>query len=309
MPVGQKRGAVTALAAALLLTACGSTPLSSREIVRAAFFGKGSVLLLLADEQAADGGSSCKTAQGQGATPAQALQSAAASLEGTAFYGLMDAVGLPPGCDWQTAAEIGELLYDEGKPAPELSVFLLQAEETPRAAAQDYAGMQALRESCGIHCGLQALFIQSDVCAVPIWQAEGYGFALLPKGGEPIYFTAVPTAQLAAVLCGQAGRLEFAFVGGTAHCAADAEATVLPQGNATAVQLHLRHLELDSLSDTLTRQAAAACLRSELLAAFDSIARAAQEQSIDPLRLGFWTAVKYGPGTRPAAPYLQVLLE
>lgn len=313
MAFGRKNRIAAALAIALLLSACGGTPLRGREIVRAAFFGGGrggcTVLLLLADEDAPEGEAACKTAQGQGANPAQALQDAAESLDGSAFYGLMDVVGLPAGCDWGTAADIGELLYREARPAPELSAFLLQGDETQANAEQVYHGLQALEESCGVHCGLQTLFAQDAVCALPMRQKQGYGFALLPKGGTPSHFTAASTAQLAAVLCGQAERLDFTFAGGTMRCRADAEATVLPRKDGTAVQLHLRHLELDTLDGAGQTAAADAALRSELLTSFAELCTAADAQAADPFRLGFWTAVKYGPGTVPATPRLELLFE
>ncbi len=293
------------MAAALALTACAGTPLSGREIVRAAFFGPDSVLLLLADESAPEGETAYKTALGRGDTPARALQTAAAGLDGRVFYGLMDVVGLPADCDRDTAAQIGTLLYSAGKPAPELAVFLLHGDETPRNAAQVYEELLALETGGAVHCGLQTLFAQEDVCAVPVRQESGYGFALLPKTGEPALFDAAPAAQLAAVLCGQADRLDVTFA--DIHCTADAEVTVLPQRERTDVQLHLRHLALKSLSGEASAPEAA--LRAELLAAFAALCQTAQAQNSDPLRLRFWTAVKYGPGTAPAPPRLVILPE
>ncbi len=309
MAAGRKGRIAAALAAALLLTACGGTPLSQREVVRAVFFGEGRALLLLADADAPEGKTAYKTAEGRGATPAQALQDAAGQLDGTAFYGLMDVVGLPAGCGWEAAAGIGALLYREGKPAPELSVFLLQGDETAQNAGEIYESLQALEKSHGVHCGLQTLFAQEGLCALPARAGAGYGFALLPKGGEPALFTRPPAAQLAAVLCGQADKFSFTFAGGAARCRADAEATVLPQTDATRVQLHLQHLELDVLAEPMTEDSAAAALRGELLAAFAALRQTAQAQNSDPMHLRFWTAVQYGPAAAPAPPQLAILLE
>ena len=79
----------------LLFSGCGGQPLSKREIVRAIFFAQQgnsySVCLLLADQNAREGGNAFKTASAAAATPAKALENAAAALPGTVYYGLLDA--------------------------------------------------------------------------------------------------------------------------------------------------------------------------------------------------------------------------
>lgn len=305
---------LTVLSAALLLAGCGSQPLSGRELVRAAFFGqeegKSTVLLLLADQDAPEGQTAYKTAEGRGATPAQALHDAAQTLDGVVFYGLMDVVGLPADSTWRTAADIGGLLYDEAKPTPELSVYLLQGDETADNAGDVYESLMALEKNQTLHCGLQQLFEQDELCALPIRQEQGYGFALLPKNGEPAHFTDASAAQLTAALCGQTTKFDFAYAGGNARCQAAVDVTVLPEAGTTQVQLHLRDPDITLLTGALRDEASArATLCAELLTAFSDLCQTAQTQNTDPFRLQFWTAVKFGASTPPAPPKLEILFE
>ena len=313
--MGKKGGVLMLLFLLAALEGCSARPLSEREIVRAAFFcGAGrqsSVILLLEDAQGGEEGESFKTAEGHGTGPAQALAAAEQSLAGTAFYGLMDVVGLPAGCDWAQTREIGELLYTQAKPTPELSLFLLLGDETAGNAAGLYQELQAAQARYRIHCGLQQLFVQEDLCAVPARREQGYGFALLARQGPAKVFSGDLPAQLAAVLCGQSGCFLCPYAGGNAFCRANASVTVGPEQDAMTVCLHLKDAETQCLNTALLPQqsTARAVLRAELYEAFDELCDAAEAQSSDPLRLAFWDAVHYGPGKRPVTPVLEVVFE
>ncbi len=297
------------------LEGCAARSLGERAIVRAAFFGSSgehsTVTLLLADPQAAEGEEGFATAQGQGGSPAQALAAAEQSLDGTAFYGLMDLVGLPADCDWAGARAIGEVLYTQAKPTPELSLFLLRGDESATDAAELYGALQAAEKRYRVHCGLQQLFVQEDLCVLPARQEHGYGFALLARdGGDRLFREELP-AQLAAVLCGQSSCLLCPYAGGSAFCSARASVTVGPEQDAMTVCLHLKDAETRSLDPALLpgKSDARATLRAELLAAFAELCAAAQRQHTDPLRLAFWDAVHYGPAKRPVTPVLEIVFE
>lgn len=126
----------------LFLCGCGQA-LSEREIVRAVFFarqqGQYSVCLLLADQNNNEDGLHYKTSSARGFTAAQALHRAETTLPGRLYYGLIDLAVLPADADWQTARELGSLLYDKAQPAPELSVFALDT--APHSWAEDAAAL------------------------------------------------------------------------------------------------------------------------------------------------------------------------
>lgn len=142
----------------LFLCGCGQA-LSEREIVRAVFFarqqGQYSVCLLLADQNNNEDGLHYKTSSARGFTAAQALHRAETTLPGRLYYGLIDLAVLPADADWQTARELGSLLYDKAQPAPELSVFALDT--APHSWAEDaaalYEDMKSVRSEYRLHCG------------------------------------------------------------------------------------------------------------------------------------------------------------
>lgn len=294
------------LGAALLLCGCGQA-LSEREIVRAVFFtrqqGVYSACLLLADQNASeDEALSYKTASARGVTAAQALHAAESSLPGQIYYGLLDLAALPPGSDWQTAQTLGTLLYDKAQPAPELSIFVL--DDASYSWAQDaaalYTDMKAIETEYDLHCGLQQLFTQADGCAVPGYRADTeYDLCLLPKDGVSRRAAGLP-AQLAAVLCGQADKFASTFHGGQAFCRADAEVTVAD----TAVQLHLRQVELQALAGADNDLQALLC--AELQSAFAALT---DSQPADFFHLQFWHENLYGTGSIPPAPTLEIIFE
>lgn len=305
---------VLILALALLLPGCASRSLSARELVRAAFFareGEGyRVALLLADQEAGEGEAGYKTARASGRTPAQALQQAAQSLRGTAFYGLMDVVCLPAETDWELAAEIGALLYERAKPTPELAMYLLPESKIPDDVHTLYEKIQAEEKNHKLHCGLQQIFEQQDFCALPICREHGCGFALLAKGRPPVRLEDPLAAQLAAALCGAGKLLDSPYADGGAWCHAGVRADVEPAAGQTVIRLHLTDVRLEPLSGLFPDETSArTALRAELAETFEALQAAEPALLADLCRLSLWTAVRYGPGALPAAPVLQVCFE
>lgn len=293
----------------LLLCGCGGQPLSKREIVRAVFFEQQgsnySVCLLLADQNAPEGETAFKTASAAAATPAQALENAAATLPGTVYYGLLDAAALPAGADWEQTQEIGLLLYDRAQPAPELSVFLLDSadHDWQQDAQSLYERMQAIEDRYKVHCGLQQLFTQHAGCAVPaLAQGSGYDFALLAKDSPPRRCTGL-TAQLAALLAGQTARLETTYAADTAACTARAEVTA----TGSVVQLHLYAADLRSLAAPLDEAALRKALETDLQASFAALAKTTAARAL--FHFTFWQQCLYGPNTATQTPTLQILWE
>lgn len=295
----------------LLLSGCGGQALSQREIVRGVLFdrqnGDYSVCLVLADQNAEETAQANKVACALGDTPAQALQNAEQSLPGSVYYGLLDLAALPADVDWQMARELGMLLYENAQPAPELSVFVLDTRPVnswAREGAQLYQGMKSLEDTARVHCGLQQLFAQEDVCAVPGYAAEGgYDLVLLPRDGPSVRCRGLEEAQLAAVLCGQTIHLQGTYADGSASCRARANVTVQ---NGT-VQLHLREVELRSLYGGEGDLEALLC--QSLQRAFGALNYRMQAAGADPFHLRFWQACSYGPGTVPERITLEVTFE
>lgn len=296
----------------LLLSGCGGQALSQREIVRGVLFDRQqdvySVCLVLADQNAPEGQAETnKVACAQGKTPAQALERAEQSLAGSVYYGLLDLAALPADADWQLAQEIGMLLYESAQPAPELSLFVLDVppvQSWAQEGAALYKAMKALEQDAKVHCGLQQLFVQPDVCGIPgIVSGGGYDWLLLPSGGKPLRCQGLAGAQLAAALMGNTTRLQGTFADGTAACRARANVTV----QNGVVQLHLREVELRAL-DGETRDLPA-LLCGELQASFAGIQRSMQAAGADPFHLYFWQACTYGPGAVPPQARLEITFE
>lgn len=293
----------------LLFSGCGGQPLSKREIVRAIFFAQQgnsySVCLLLADQNAREGGNAFKTASAAAATPAKALENAAAALPGTVYYGLLDAAALPAGADWEQAQEIGLLLYDRAQPAPELSVFLLDGRKYDwQQDAQDiYEQMQAIENRYKIHCGLQQLFTQRTGCAVPaLAQGSGYNFTLLAKNVVTSRCTGL-TAQLAALLAGQTTRLETMYAADTAACTARAEVTAAVE----KIQLHLHDVDLRGLAAPMDEIALRSALETDLQRSFAALTKTTAAS--DLFHFQFWQQCLYGPDAVLKTPLLQILWE
>lgn len=294
----------------MILSGCGGTPLSEREIVRGVLFaqqGDGfSACLVVADQEAEDTPRN-RAVAAAGDTPAQALQRAEDALPGQAYYGLLDLAVLPAQTDWQTAQQIGTLLYDVAQPAPELSVFALEepgAMDWKEQAPALYDAIKAAETAYKVHCGLQQLFAQSEVCAVPALAQSGYDLLLLPRDGAPLRCSGLTGAQLAAVLCGQAQRLQGTFADGQAACEADAHVTV----EGETVQLHLRACTLQALAEQAPDDLERA-LQQELQTAFSALYGQMRRAGADPFYLDFWQACTYGPGRTTQDPQLTVLFE
>lgn len=300
---------LTGLFSILFFSGCGGQPLSKREIVRAVFFERQnssySVCLLLADQNALEGDATFKTASAAAATPAQALENAAASLPGTVYYGLLDAAALPAGISWDQAQEIGMLLYDRAQPAPELSVFLLDGakHDWQQDAQSLYERMQAIEDRYKLHCGLQQLFTQRAGCTVPaLPQGSGYDFALLANEAPPYRCTGL-AAQLSALLAGQTTRLETTFANDTAACTARAEVTATGQ----IIQLHLHGADLRVLTAPADKTALRKALETDLQASFKTVTQTSAANEI--FHFTFWQQCLYGPATAAQTPTLQILWE
>lgn len=313
MAAAKAKALLLSLAAALLLCGCAGRPLSEREIIRAVFFERGgsqyTACLLLEDKDVPEGEQGYKTAAAQGETAAQALQRAEETLKGSAFYGLMDVAALPHDTDWDTAREIGALLYEKAQPSPEVAVFALDgmtASTVEEQSASLYEAMQGAESAYGLHCGLQQLFAREDVCMLPVWQSGGYGFLLLPREGETVRITGSAAAQLAAVLCGQSSRMDFTFAGEAAAFRAGARATVEVQAERTVVNLHLTDSEFTLLTPALNGEVQA---RTALCALWQRAFAVLAAQPDDPLQLDFWAACLYGPGAHAPAPVLAIRFE
>jgi len=285
-----------------LLTGCGGRTLAQREIVRAVFFEEAgqnmTVCLLLQDQNAPEGETAYKTATAEEASIDKALNKAEERLEGEAYYGLTDLVAVPFDSNWEMVRDIGDLIYQKAQPTPEIELFSLPQfgeGELEKQAGGLYDTMQKAGKTYQLHCGLQQVFAQQKFCALPTWQGNGYGMLFLRKGSEPIRYSSLARAQLAAVLCGQAKRFSFPYHGDDYFCTADVRVSY----HAGGAILHLTGTDLQDLTgsetsdDTLQK-----LLNTELQIAFSDFCTAAKEIEADPFRLNFWSACRYGPGAK-----------
>lgn len=288
-----------------LLAGCGGQLLSHREIVRAVFFtaqDAGYTVTLLTSDQQSEDSAACKTFTGSGATCAAAWNAAAQTMSGQPFYGLMDLAVLPAGCSWPLAEEIAQLLQSTARPAPEIAVFVLDPavqmpiqDQTPTL----YENLKALEEKQQLHCGLQTLFDNAETAAVPVSAGGEYAMLFYDTAANTARQTQSPlAAQLAAILCGQAHRLDCTLPDDL-HLAAKAAADVqvLAPGSVR-VNLTLRDVELKDLTpaarpDAELQVAFAAAANRE----FDGLTTALygiNGPDVDPLDLCFWLQNRYG---------------
>lgn len=288
------------MCACALFSSCGQAPLlSQREIVHAVFFQtnerESTALLLLADQPKEQEGETTgyKTAVGVGQTPAQALEQAERSLDGQVFYGVMDMAVLPLEGDWQSTVELGRLLYEKAQPAPQITLFLMESrtqKELTEEAAALYEGMENAINKYGLCNGLQLMFSAQNECALPVWQGTEYGFVFLQKDRPNTVLKDTLPAQLAAVLCGQANRMDCCFSQGTASVQGKAmvQHRVREQGNA---ELYLT-LDVPDLQELGTARRSGEqleqTLREELKHAFAQITTNCCVPEFDPLRMGVW---------------------
>lgn len=316
---GVMAGILTAVLCALLC-GCSQAPLlSQREIVHSVFFqtqGRETLaLLLLADQpKEQEGEAGYKTVVGVGQTPARALEQAESRLDGQVFYGLMDMAVLPAEGDWQATTELGRLLYEKTRPAPQFTLFLMervprkQLEET---AADIYEKMENALAKYGIRNGLQLMFSAEKECALPVWQGTGYGFVFLQKDRPNTFLKETLVAQLAAVLCGQADRFVCDFSHGTASVQTKVmvQHRVRENGNA-ALYLTLDDPDLQELGEAQRREdQLQQALRDELEQAFGQITAGCCVQGYDPLRMSVWFWAACGPTESLPQPGLEVSFE
>ena len=287
----------------VLLGGCGGQLLSHREIVRAAFFtaenSNYTVTLLTSDQQSEDA-DACKMFTGHGMTGAAAWNAAAETMNGQPFYGLMDLAVLPAGCRWPMVQEIADLLQSTARPAPEIALFVLDAAvQTP---IQDqiptlYDNLKALEENRRLHCGLQTLSDNADTAAIPISAGQNYQMMFYnTHQEEPVQVRQTVAAQLAAVLCGQAYRMDCTLTDDL-HLAADAAADIQPLApDKVRIYLTLRSAEIKDLSaadrpDAVLRQRFEAEVRQQM----ETLMNALYTTQADPLDLRFWLQNRYGP--------------
>lgn len=223
--------------------------------MRAVFFtaqDAGYTVTLLTSDQQSEDSAACKTFTGSGATCAAAWNAAAQTMNGQPFYGLMDLAVLPAGCSWPLAEEIAQLLQSTARPAPEIAVFVLDPavqmpiqDQTPTL----YENLKALEEKQQLHCGLQTLFDNAETAAVPVSAGGEYAMLFYDTAANTARQTQSPlAAQLAAILCGQAHRLDCTLPDDlylAAKAAADVQ--VLAPGSVR-VNLTLRDVELKDLT-------------------------------------------------------------
>lgn len=295
----------------LILSGCGGKSLSEREIVRGIFFARQaegySVCLVLANQGEDSDENSLVAAQGS--TAAQALAFAEQALSGDAYYGLLDLVALPAESDFLAVREIGELVYQNAQPAPELSLFAIDSSLVQSWSEQGcelYQNMKDLERTYQIHCGLQQLFAQENVCAIPVYVfGSGYDFILFPQNSPSLRCRNLAQAQLAALLNGQTSLLRGTFAFGRASCEARAQITV----DASQVQIHLRNTSLSALDSALQQEELPVLLENELQEAFQILYRKMSAAQVDPFHLDFWEGCLYGPGSKMQSPFLEVMFE
>lgn len=315
-----KAGLIVALAVFLCICLCGcaQTPLlSQREVVHGVFFqthGKTSTaLLLLADQPKEQGGenSGYKTVVGTGVTPAQALEQAQSSLDGQVFYGLMDLAVLPMEGDWKSTTELGRLLYEKVQPAPQMTLIMMESiptRELTENASELYETLEKALDKYGIRNGLQNLFCAQKECALPVWQGTEYGFAFLQQGRTSLVLEDPLSAQLAAVLCGQADRFACDFSQGTAAVQGKAmlQHRVQEKGSAE-LYLTLDDPEVQELGLTQRDEAQLKqVLREELGQAYGQIVSETCVPGFDPLRMQVWVWAACGATDQLPQPDLTV---
>lgn len=296
----------------LILCSCGGQSLAEREIVRGVLFTRQgafySACLVLADQNAPEGTDGNKISAARGSTPAQALAKAEQSLQGEVYYGLLDLVALPGDADLSVVRSIGELLYQNAQPAPELSVFALDSDSVQSWAEEGsvlYRNMKAMEKTYKIHCGLQQLFSQEDACCMPVYQSDaGYDFLLLAENDFSIRCTGLQ-AQLAAVLCGQASAIRETIASGRIAC--EARTQVLADQNK--IQIHLRDTALTALEPSVDSVSLEQALRQAFQESFASLRHDTEQTSADLFHFHFWQASLYGPAGSYQTPTLEVFFD
>lgn len=297
----------------LLLSGCAGKPLIEREIVRAIFFahsgGDTRATLVLQDQQKEEA-DAYQTVHGTGKTPAQALTDAVQSLDGTVFYGVMDTVGLPQDTDYEEMRQYAELIHQTAQPSPEVSLLLL--DDRSAAKLQDEAGQlyDEIRQGetrYGISCGLETITAQRKTAALPVWQDDPYGFAILSDGSTQYYRDAV-CAQLAGILCRQTDRWDLIFGDGKYTCQAGVSLVCRATPSEIQVLLQLKDAKLSALDPEFSGDEAELQreFSEEVQAAFARLTADSGTIAADPFRFQFWAKCLLGPNASPLPVTLSV---
>lgn len=319
-----KTGLIAGVLIALCFLGCGCTAtplLSQREIVHAVFLQQhgeqSTALLLLADSKQPAEGQEAPTYRisfGRGRNPAQALERAESSLDGQVFYGLMNLAVLPAEYDWQKVTEAARLLYRRTKPAPR--ILLLMMEETADKQLIQDAGslfqkMEGAKERYGLKNGLQTIFSAQNECALPLWQGTGYSFVFLQQNKDNLVITDTLSAQLAAVLTGQANCLDCDFAQGQADVQAQASVQhKSEQPGENELHLTLKNPDIQDLSgDHRDQDELRQILSGELEQAFSGFAPELYTGPFDPLQTAVWVKATNGIQSQICVPQLVVHLD
>lgn len=313
-------GCLTVLAAlALLLGGCGAPLLSEREVVRGIFFEKEEAgykaVLLVADQKGTENGAgteSFRAVAGGASSPDAALRAASEMLEGEVFYGLTDLAVLPVEARWEELVDLGELLYRQAQPAPRIMLYARERGTQPLEEQAEglYQDLRDAQRRYGLGNGLPALFAQPTECALPVWQGTGYGFGFWQKGRPAAQYSDGLTAQLSAILSGQAYRLNVRYAGGQAEiqAAASVHCQVEADGQ-TMLLLRLRSVRVSDLSgQDRDEEQLLQALRSQLQQDFAQLIAHVQSGGFDPLRLSLWRFARLGK-TDGRAPVLVINAE
>ena len=272
------------------LCGCEQAPLlSQREVVNAVFFESQNngckVLLLVADHTSSEQETQAgfRAVEGAGKTQAQALAAAEDALDGQVFYGLMDLAVVPVSYGWEEVTEIGRLLYQNAKPAPQITLLMTERLPDGEKAGELYTEMKDGVARYGLTNGLQELFSAQNECALPIWQGTGYGFSILQKGQQASRWNEKLAAQLAAVLCGQTDRIMCTFDQGKIALQTKVMVQAEVSGRETVVHLTLVEPELQDLENIgYSDSQLQALLCDELQQAYAEMTADSYKGSFDP---------------------------
>lgn len=297
----QKRcaGIILTLALCLTLGGCGVPLLSERQIVQAIFFsesaGQVEAVLLLSNGEGTEGTSG--TLAGFGQTPAEALHEAEQAAKGPVFYGLMDLAVLPAAACYAEMGTYADAIEASVLPASRMDLVLWQRPgltSVQEQAPSLYADITTALAKYGVRNGLYQISSRQNICALPVWQGTQFDFVWLQAGEEPVRLSSPLQAQLAAVLDGQANRLDCLLDKGSLACTARTVLRWESKGDTVIAELTLCDLVLADLAAAARPEAETrTLLENSLQTAFREI-RSAADALQDPLRLQFWSFQQTG---------------